>query len=104
MAELLQLGGGRLDPADLPLGYAPTAGAAALRAEIAAHHDVDPDWIVLTTGAAEALLLLLSALSRAGGNILLPMPNYAAFAGTAQFVHLEPRYYALSRDRGSAST
>jgi aspartate/methionine/tyrosine aminotransferase len=100
MRELLQLGGGRPDFTDIPLSYAPTAGAAALKAEIAAHHDVDPDWVVLTSGAAEALLLLLSVLSRPGGNILLPMPSYAAFAGTAQFVHLEPRYYALSRDRG----
>jgi aspartate/methionine/tyrosine aminotransferase len=100
MNDLLQLGGGQLDLTDLPLSYAPTAGAAALRAEIAAHHDVDPDWVVLTTGAAEALLLLLSSLSKPGGNVLLPMPTYAAFAGTAQFVHLDPRYYALSRDRG----
>ncbi|WP_229668083.1 pyridoxal phosphate-dependent aminotransferase [Stakelama pacifica] len=100
MNELIQLGGGQLDLTDLPLSYAPTAGAVALRAEIASHHDVDPDWVVLTTGAAEALLLLLSSLSRAGGNVLLPMPTYAAFAGTAQFVHLEPRYYPLSRDCG----
>jgi len=100
MSELLQLGGGRLDLADLPLSYAPTAGAAALRAEIAAHHDVDSDWVVLTTGAAEALLLLLSSLSRAGGNVLLPMPAYPAFAGTARFVHLTPLPYPLPRDRG----
>ena len=100
MTELLELGGGQLDLTDLPLGYAPTAGAAALRAEIAAHHDVDPAWVVLTTGAAEALLLLLFSLSQAGGNVLLPMPTYAAFAGTAQLVHLTPRFYPLSRDRG----
>jgi aspartate/methionine/tyrosine aminotransferase len=99
MTELLQLGGGQLDLTDLPLSYAPTAGAAALRAEIAAHHDVDPDWVVLTTGAAEALQLLLSSLSQAGANVLLPMPTYAAFAGTARFVHLTPRFYPLSRDR-----
>jgi aspartate/methionine/tyrosine aminotransferase len=102
MAELLRLGGGRPDLADLPLSYAPTAGAAALRAEIAAYHDVDPDWVVLATGAAEALLLLLSALSQAGGNVLLPMPAYPAFAGIAQFVHLTPRFYPLPRDRGFA--
>ena len=77
MGELLRLGG-QLDLTDLPLNYAPTVGAAALRAEIAAHHDVDPDWVVLTTGAAEALLLLLSSLSQAGGNVLLPMPAYPA--------------------------
>ncbi len=100
MTELLQLSGGGLDLTDLPLSYAPTAGAAALRAEIAAHHDVDPDWVVLTTGAAEALLLLLSSLSQAGGNVLLPRPGYAAFDGTARFVHLTPRYYPLPRDKG----
>ncbi|MDO6412810.1 pyridoxal phosphate-dependent aminotransferase [Sphingomonas sp. BIUV-7] len=100
MRELLRLCGGEPDLAEHPLSYAPTAGAAALRAEIAAHHDVDPDWVVLTTGAAEALLLLLSVLSRPGGNVLLPMPGYAAFAGTARFVHLDPRSYPLARERG----
>lgn len=100
MDELAALGDGELDLTNMPLSYAPTAGAAALRAEIAAHHGVDPDWVVLTTGASEALLLLLSVLSRPRGSILLPMPTYAAFAGAAQFVHLDPRYYQLSRERG----
>jgi aspartate/methionine/tyrosine aminotransferase len=99
MTELLALGG-QLEMADLPLSYAPTAGAAALRAEVGAYHDVDPDWVVLTTGAAEALLLLLSSLSHPGGNVLLPMPTYPAFAGTARFAHLTARFYTLSPDRG----
>lgn len=100
VSELLRLGDGSLDLAALPVSYAPTAGAAELRAEIAAFHDVDPDWVVVATGASEALLLLLSALSRTGGNVVLPLPGYAAFAGTAQFTHLEPRFYRLRRERG----
>lgn len=100
MEDLLQLGGDELAVANLPLSYAPTAGRADLRAEIAAFHGVDPDWVVVTTGASEALLLLLSALSRPGGNVLLPIPSYAAFAGTARFTQLAPRYYQLIRDQG----
>lgn len=100
MEELLGLGGRKLAVADLPLSYAPTAGLADLRAEIADYLGVDPDWVVVTTGASEALLLLLSALSRPGGNVLLPMPGYASFAGTAQFSCLEPRYYRQRRDHG----
>jgi aspartate/methionine/tyrosine aminotransferase len=100
VSDLLRLGDDRLDLPNLPLSYAPTAGALDLRTEIAAHHDVDPDWVVLTTGASEAFLLLLAALSRSDGNVLLPMPGYPAFAGTAQFTHLEPRHYRLLRDQG----
>jgi aspartate/methionine/tyrosine aminotransferase len=98
--ELLRLGGGELAVEDLPVSYAPTAGLADLRSEIAAYHSVDPDWVVITTGASEALLLLLSALSRPGGNVLLPLPAYAAFAGTARFTRLEPRFYQLVREQG----
>jgi aspartate/methionine/tyrosine aminotransferase len=97
--QLLRLGGNELAMADLPLSYAPTAGLADLKSEIAAYHGVDPDWVVVTTGASEALLLLLSALSRPDGNVLLPTPCYASFAGTARFTHLEPRYYRCLRDQ-----
>jgi aspartate/methionine/tyrosine aminotransferase len=99
LEELQQLGDPSLDLTDLPISYAPPAGMRELRAEIAAHHNVDPDWVVVTNGASEAFLLLLSVLSRPQGNVLLPMPTYPAFAGMAQFVHLQPRYYTMPRDR-----
>jgi aspartate/methionine/tyrosine aminotransferase len=60
---------------------------------------VDPDWVVVTNGASEAILLAMSALSRAGANVLFPSPTYPAFAGIANFAHVEPRFYRLSRDR-----
>ncbi|MBO9516682.1 MAG: pyridoxal phosphate-dependent aminotransferase [Porphyrobacter sp.] len=99
MGDLVQLGDVPLDLADMAISYAPPAGTADLRAEIAAHHDVDPDWVVVTNGASEAFLLLLQALSRVGGNVLLPMPAYPAFTGAALSAHLEPRYYQLRRER-----
>jgi aspartate/methionine/tyrosine aminotransferase len=98
MSELLQLGGQQLDLTDLPISYMPPEGTLGLRTEIAAHHGVDPDWVIVTNGASEAFLLLLSVLSRPGGNVLLPMPGYPAFDGMARFAHVEPRYYRLHRE------
>jgi aspartate/methionine/tyrosine aminotransferase len=100
LCELLELGEGPPDLGALTLGYSPPEGLTELRAEIARHHGVDPDWVIVTNGASEALLLVLSALARAGGNVVLPSPGYPAFAGTAMAAHLRPRPYRLDRQRG----
>jgi hypothetical protein len=57
LAHLQDLTGGP-DVANLPITYAPPNGSRALREAIAAHFHVDPDWIVVTTGASEALSIL----------------------------------------------
>ena len=49
-----------------------------MRGEIARGHQADPDWVVVTNGASEAVLLALLVLARAGGNVLLPSPGYPA--------------------------
>src|SRR6202035_4706287 len=58
--ELMALGNGdireRLD--DIGVSYVPPEGTKALRRAIAEAHDVDPDWVVVTTGASEALSIL----------------------------------------------
>ena len=97
--ELLALGDYRPDFDNLAISYAPPAGISALRAEIGAHHSIDPDWVLVTNGASEAFFLLLLALARPGGNVLLPSPAYPAFAGAAQTAHLTARYYRLDRER-----
>lgn len=99
VGELLQLGDERPDLEALTISYAPPEGSADLRAEIAAHHRVDPDWVVVTNGASEAFLLLLSALAQPSGNVLLPMPGYPAFPGIAQALTLRARHYQLRRDQ-----
>jgi aspartate/methionine/tyrosine aminotransferase len=99
-AELLRVGNSELDIATIPLTYAPTQGGIELRQAIAAYHNVDQDWVVVTTGASEAFLLLLTALGRPGGKILVPRPAYPGFAGVAQIAHLLPTYYSLDRENG----
>ena len=65
IGELLALGeGASLD--DAIIGYAPSEGTKALRQAIGAFLGVDPDWVVVTTGASEAYSILLCLAARAG--------------------------------------
>src|SRR5262249_10678445 len=76
VAELERLPVGRLDIATTPLGYAPPDGSRDLREAIAEHHAADPDWVVVTTGASEALSALFCLASGPGANIVLPAPGF----------------------------
>jgi aspartate/methionine/tyrosine aminotransferase len=91
---------GRLDIARTALGYAPPDGAHDLRQAIAEHHAVDPDWVVVTTGASEALSALLCLASEPDANIVLPTPSFPAFAALAGAWRLGVRTYALRRETG----
>lgn len=98
--ELLLAGGGDPGLANLAINYGPPAGSAELREEIAAHHGVDADWVIVANGASEAFSLLLAALAGPKADILLPSPAYPAFAGIAEAARMKHRYYRLQRDRG----
>ncbi|MEM9405404.1 MAG: PLP-dependent aminotransferase family protein [Acidobacteriota bacterium] len=67
---------------DAALEYAPTLGEPSLRRQIA-HHTfdtlgahLDPDDVVITNGAQEALLLALSSVACAGDVIAVETPTY----------------------------
>jgi aspartate/methionine/tyrosine aminotransferase len=96
VADLVGLGGGGLDLSPCVLSYAPSAGSRPLREAVADFHGVDPDWVVLTTGASEALLAFLCVAERQGGNIVVPDPAYPAYAAIAEVSRLGVRRYALS--------
>jgi hypothetical protein len=83
VGELLSLGTetSRLD--DVTVSYAPAEGSSALREEIGEFLGVDPDWVVVTTGASEALSVLLCLAARPGGNVVLPSPAFPAFQAMA---------------------
>lgn len=100
LGEVLALGGSGPDLADTPLGYAPAAGSRAVREAIAAFHGVDPDWVIVTTGASEALSLLFFMLERPGGDIVLPDPGYPAYAAMAAAWRLGASAYRLDRAEG----
>jgi aspartate/methionine/tyrosine aminotransferase len=73
VAELL--GPARLaDLTDVKLGYGTSAGAAELRALIAARQGIADDQVLVTTGAAASLFLV--ALLAGDGEILIARPCY----------------------------
>jgi aspartate/methionine/tyrosine aminotransferase len=102
LGDLLALGDGSglQGLGDLKLSYAPPQGTEVLRREVAALHDVDPDWVVITTGASEALSALYCLASEPGAAITLPFPLFPAMPVMARAWGLEVATYALDRANG----
>jgi aspartate/methionine/tyrosine aminotransferase len=80
---------------DRPLYYAPPEGGAELRDAIAAMVGVTADDVRVTTGAAEALWILLIDAAEAGANVVLPHPGFPTFDEAARVLGLEVRHYHL---------
>jgi len=78
-----------------PLGYTGIAGVPALRRGIAGHYrewygvDVDPDDIVVTTGASGAFLLAFLACFEPGDKIAMACPSYPAYRNDLQVLGCE---------------
>jgi aspartate/methionine/tyrosine aminotransferase len=102
LGDLLSLGDGTglKELGDLRLSYAPPQGVEALRKQVAALHDVDPDWVVITTGASEALSALYCLASEPGASITLPFPAFPAMPVMARAWGLNVATYALDRADG----
>jgi aspartate/methionine/tyrosine aminotransferase len=100
VGELLALGGQEVRETleELSISYAPANGALALRERIGELHGVDPDWVVVTTGASEALLALFCLAAEPGANVVLPFPVFPAMPVVARAWGLEVRSYTLSRE------
>jgi aspartate/methionine/tyrosine aminotransferase len=100
--ELMALGGGGVRQAleDLKVSYVPPEGTGALRRAIAELHDVDPDWVVVTTGASEALSALFCLAAEPGASVALPRPGFPAFAAMARAWGLAVTSYELQRANG----
>ena len=102
LSDLLTLGDGAglKDLGELRLSYAPPQGTDALRKQVAALHDVDPDWVVITTGASEALSALYCLASEPGASITLPSPAFPAMPVMARAWGLNVSAYTLDRASG----
>ena len=104
-AELMNLGGG--SPAsigDVRLSYAPPQGGKLLRERIAAMQGVDPEQVLVMTGASEALIALTCLFAGEGGSIVLPKPAYPAVPVLARAWGLHVREYELQAAQGFAQT
>jgi aspartate/methionine/tyrosine aminotransferase len=101
LGEIGALGGGnvrKLD--DLKLSYAPPEGNKLLRERIAAANGVDPECVLIMTGASEALMSLTCYFAAPGASILVPKPVYPAVPVLARAFGLGVREYALDPERG----
>jgi aspartate/methionine/tyrosine aminotransferase len=104
-AEVMALGGASLDRlADVRLSYGPPQGTPALREQIARFYDVDPDWVVVTTGASEALLALYCSVAEPGASLTLPSPVFAAMDAVARGWGLRIDTYSLDRENAFVQT
>jgi aspartate/methionine/tyrosine aminotransferase len=81
----------------IPVKYAPPNGARALRERIGALHGVDPDWVVVTTGASEALSVLFCITAEKGAAIVAPTLVFPPIPVIARAWGLETAFYELSR-------
>lgn len=79
------------------VSYAPPNGGLELRKRVAELHDVDPDWVVITTGAAEALSAVFCLLAERDAAVLVPHPAFSAIPVMASAWGLSVRTYELSR-------
>jgi aspartate/methionine/tyrosine aminotransferase len=100
--ELSRLGRETLDVGTTVMSYAPPEGCGLVREAVADFHGVEPDWVVMTTGASEALSILLCLAERPNGNVVIPDPAYPAYAAMARAWRLDVRSYSLNRDEGFA--
>ncbi|XP_043701448.1 nicotianamine aminotransferase 1-like [Telopea speciosissima] len=86
--------------------YAPTVGILPARRAIAEYlsnnlpYKLSPDDVNLTSGCAQAIEVVLSALSQPGANILLPRPGFPTYESLAAFSNLEFRHFDLLSDKG----
>ena len=86
--------------ADLPVVYSDGAGSEALRVEVARLHGVRPEDVQVTTGAAEALLILLMEAAEPGANVVVPFPCFTEIPAVAEGFGIEVRAYPLRREAG----
>ena len=70
-----------------------------MRQRIGRLHHVDPDWVIVTSGASEALSLLMCLASGSGASVALPSPGYPATEAMALAYGLEIRPYLLEAAR-----
>jgi aspartate/methionine/tyrosine aminotransferase len=86
------------------LSYAPPQGSKLLRERIAGLHGVDPDQVLVMTGASEALVALTALFAQPGASIVLPKPAYPAVPVLARAWGMQVREYELVRESGFAQT
>ncbi|XP_047939760.1 probable aminotransferase TAT2 [Salvia hispanica] len=86
-------------------GYPHPYGVSTARRAVANHlsgdlpHKLSEDDVFITSGASQAIELLLTILARPGANVLLPRPVFPLYKARAELVGLEVRQFDLLPQR-----
>ena len=87
-------------------GYTETAGIPELREAIAEYlhrkhgGDVDPDEVVVTTGAKTAIFIAIASFVRPGDEVIVPEPSYYAYSMAAKFFGGRPVFVPMKFEPG----
>jgi len=98
--QLLELDGDVESLLDTKLFYAPSTGSDELREALARMEGTQPEHVLVTTGAAEALLILFHAAAQPGANVVLPHPGFPTNEAVAESLGLEIRRYSIRPKNG----
>lgn len=88
---------------DRDIGYRSTRGSLKLREEIAGLYTgrrIEPDEILITTGTAEANLVLLTSLLEPGDEFVLAVPTYLQSVGIVRAIGSTVKMVALHEKEG----
>src|SRR6266849_4307394 len=80
---------------DTSLFYTSATGTQELREAIANLRGVDPSYVQVVTGAAEALLILFFLAAEPGANVVLPNPGFPTNTAFPESLNLDIRFYTL---------
>lgn len=69
--------------------YTSNYGIPELREAIAERYEVDPSWVMVTTGASEALLNASLAFIEEGSKVLIPSPSFLSYYTYAKLCKAE---------------
>ncbi|MFX1534532.1 MAG: aminotransferase class I/II-fold pyridoxal phosphate-dependent enzyme [Promethearchaeota archaeon] len=86
-----------LDLKDLPLSYTDHLGNPQLREQIAGKQ-INPDHVLITTGAAGALFIIATSLLKPNDHVIILHPNYAANLETPRAIGCQVDYLRLSME------
>lgn len=103
LAELLELADDETAALwrDLPLGYTESPGHPLLRAEIAALYDrVEPDDLIVFTGAEEAIFAVANVALGAGDHAIVVWPSYQSLHEVPRAAGAEVTLLELEHDAG----
>jgi len=86
-------------------GYTETAGIPELREAIAEYlsryGSVDPDEVIVTTGAKTAIFLALASYLRPGDEVIVPEPSYYAYSQVAKYLGARPVFVPMRFEPGA---